>query len=299
MKKIAILGPTASGKTDLALTLAQRHNAYILSIDSLSVYKEIDIASAKPNKQELETIRHFGIDVFSPNQTFSVIHFFNLYLEAVKICEDESKNMIIVGGSSFYLKSLIEGISELPDFSEESIKQTNEALKDLKKAHQELTLLDPEYMSSVSPTDRYRLEKLLLIHYQTHLPPSLYFKTHQLKKIAPDLLVFEIAIERAVLRERITLRTSKMVEMGIIDEVAYLEKKYGRLPNSMKAIGIIETLEYLDNKISKEELISKIATHTSQLAKRQQTFNRTQFSNITRASALELESLCAKALLEA
>lgn len=292
MKKIAILGPTASGKTDLALKLAQNHNAYILSIDSLSVYKEIDIASAKPNKEELNTIKHFGVNVFSPDQSFSVMHFFDLYRESVKACDRDNKNLIIVGGSSFYLKSLIDGISELPDFSEETIVRTKSDLNDLSKAHQFLFDLDPDQMRHISTSDRYRIEKLLLIYHETNLAPSEYFKSHEVKKIASDLEVYEIDIERAVLRERIKLRTAMMVEMGIIDEVAALEKKYGRLPNSMKAIGIVETLEYLDNKIDKKQLIELIATHTAQLAKRQQTFNRTQFSDITRASALELEQLC-------
>ena len=296
MKQIAILGPTASGKSDLALKLALQNNAYILSIDSLSVYKEIDIASAKPSRAELARVKHFGIDVFSPDETFSVMHFFKLYRSALESCALDKKNLIIVGGSSFYLKSLIEGISDLPTFSNETIKKTKKALEDITSAYALLSEVDAISMINIATKDSYRIEKLLLLYFETNEAPSHYFQKHPLKKIAKELQVFEIDIERALLRERIKLRTSIMVENGIIDEVAYLEKKYTRLPNSMKAIGIIETIEYLDFKITKSELIEKIATHTSQLAKRQQTFNRTQFKDITRASALELEELCSKAL---
>jgi tRNA dimethylallyltransferase len=133
-------------------------------------------------------------------------------------------------------------------------------------------------MEKITPNDSYRIEKMLLIYLETNTPPSEWFHAHPPQPIITECPVFELKIERAVLRERITLRTQKMVQAGLIDEVAELERLYGRVPNSMKAIGILETLEFLDGKITKDELIETITTHTAQLAKRQQTFNANQFS---------------------
>ncbi len=118
MKELALIGPTASGKSDLALRLALEHNAYILSLDSLSIYKEINIASAKPSKEELSQVDHFGIDLIYPDEAFSVGIFARLYKEIKLRCEKEEKNLIIVGGSSFYLRTLIQGLSVIPDYTD-------------------------------------------------------------------------------------------------------------------------------------------------------------------------------------
>lgn len=289
MKQLAIIGSTASGKSDLALKLAQKYNALILSIDSLSIYKEIDIASAKPTKDELTKIEHFGVDRLTPDENASVMTFIGEYSRICKQAALNNKNIIIVGGSSFYLKSMIEGLSIIPDFSPDTLHKTREMLCDLSECHRILSNVDPISMKKIAPTDAYRIEKMLLIYLETQMPPSNWFSAHPPSPIITECPVLHLDIDRALLRERIALRTRKMVDMGLIDEVAELERQYGRLPNSMKAIGIIETLEYLDGKISKTELIELISTHTAQLAKRQQTFNIHQFHLSASASSYELE----------
>jgi tRNA dimethylallyltransferase len=277
MKQLALIGSTASGKSDLALDLATKHNALILSIDSLSIYKEIDIASAKPSKEELSIIEHFGINRLHPNENASVITFIDEYHRIYKKALETKKNIIIVGGSSFYLKSMIEGLSPIPNFSAETIVQSKLMLHDLAKCHRLLSTIDPISMQKITSSDSYRIEKMLLIFHETQMAPSAWFSAHPSKPIITDCPIMEIRMDRTLLRERIALRTQKMIHAGIIDEVAELERIYGRSPNSMKAIGIIETLEFLDAKITKEELIIAITTHTAQLAKRQQTFNAHQF----------------------
>ena len=117
IKQLAIIGPTASGKSDLAIKIALQIDAYILSIDSLIIYKEIDIVSAKPSREELNAVRHFGIDVLNPDDYFSVDIFIDLYQEVLEECKKDSKNLIIVGGTSFYLKSLVQGLSSLPNIT--------------------------------------------------------------------------------------------------------------------------------------------------------------------------------------
>jgi tRNA dimethylallyltransferase len=291
MIQLAIIGPTASGKSDLAIKIAKKINAYILSIDSLSIYKEIDIVSAKPSKAELHEVKHFGIDVLYPNEYFSVDVFIQLYKEVLQKCQDERKNLIIVGGTSFYLKSLIDGLSQIPTITKEISLQAEIKLKDLGNCYEFLSRVDEKYMKNISPNDRYRIEKALLIYEASKLTPSEWFRENPPKPVIENLTIYNIEVERDLLRERIKKRTLKMLEAGLIDEVCYLEKKYTRLPHAMNSIGIIEVLEYLDSKVTKDEMLENISTHTAQLAKRQQTFNRTQFENVINAPLEELEEM--------
>lgn len=291
LQQLAIIGPTASGKSDLAIKIATKINAYILSIDSLSIYKEIDIVSAKPSREELDAVKHFGIDILNPDEYFSVDIFIDLYREVLQECEKDAKNLIIVGGTSFYLKSLIQGLSTLPEITDETKKIVHKKLLNLENCYNFLYELDKEYMKKISSNDSYRIEKALLIYEASNLSPTEWFKKNPPEPIIKDLDIFNIDVQRDVLRERISKRTNKMLELGLLDEICYLEQKYSRLPHAMGSIGIVEVLEYLDNKVSKEEMIENISIHTGQLAKRQQTFNRTQFENITHAPLDELEEI--------
>nr|WP_321267796.1 tRNA (adenosine(37)-N6)-dimethylallyltransferase MiaA [uncultured Sulfurimonas sp.] len=291
IKQLAIIGPTASGKSDLAIKIAKKIDAYILSIDSLSIYKEIDIVSAKPSKEELSQVKHFGINVLNPDEYFSVDIFINLYKKVKAICEKEDKNLIIVGGTSFYLKSLLSGLSDLPHIDANTIAKVKTKLQNLQSCYDLLTNLDPLYMQNISQNDSYRIEKALLIYEASKITPTEWFKQNPPQAIIKNLDIYNIDVARDVLRERISKRTHKMCENGLIDEVCYLEQKYTRLPHSMGSIGIVEVLDFLDNKTTKEEMLELICIHTAGLAKRQQTFNRTQFENVTSASLEKLEDL--------
>jgi tRNA dimethylallyltransferase len=290
-RQLAIIGPTASGKSDLAINVAQQIDAYILSIDSLSIYKEIDIVSAKPSKEELNAVKHFGINELYPDEYFSVDIFIDLYKRVVEECKKNSKNLIIVGGTSFYLKSLIEGLSQLPDIDTQTQQKVAQKLQNLNAVYTQLFDLDPQYMGKISSNDSYRIEKALLIYEASNLTPSQWFAKNPPKAIIKDLDIYNIDVDRELLRERIQKRTQKMYTMGLVDEVAMLEQKYSRAPHAMNSIGIVEVLEYLDAKVTIEEMLENISTHTAQLAKRQQTFNRTQFQDITNAKLEDLEDI--------
>jgi tRNA dimethylallyltransferase len=287
IKQLAIIGSTASGKSDLAISMAQKTNSYILSIDSLSIYKEIDIVSAKPSAYELKQIKHFGIDEIYPNEYFNVDIFIKLYKKVIKQCRKDSKNLIIVGGTSFYLKALLDGLSSIPTITEQTKITVQDKLKDLQSCYDLLNKIDPLYMKKISSKDRYRIQKAMLIYEASGVIPSRWFEQNPPKPIIQNLPIFNIDVDRATLRKRIHARTSKMLEMGLIDEVCYLEQKYTREPNAMGAIGIVEVLEYLDAKITKDKMIEDISTHTAQLAKRQQTFNKNQFYNKAISSTLD------------
>jgi len=296
IKQLAIIGPTASGKSNLAIKIAKNIDAHILSIDSLSIYKEIDIISAKPLHVEMDGIKHYGIDVLNPDDYFSVDIFIGLYKDLLSTCRAENKNLIIVGGTSFYLKSLIQGLSELPNITTEVSLHVEHKMKNIQECYELLNSVDKEYMKSISPNDSYRIEKALLIFEASKLTPSEWFKQNPPRPIIENLDIYNIDVDRDTLRQRITKRTNKMIDSGAIDEVCNLEQKYTRFPNSMGSIGIVEILEYLDGKVNKDEMIQNISTHTAQLAKRQQTFNRTQFENITSASLEKLEQIIISSL---
>ncbi len=272
MKELAIIGTTASGKTALSLEIANKTNSIILSLDSLCVYKEIDIASAKPTKIERGDIVHFGIDEVFPNEKFDVIEFLNLYKNAKEYAEKNMKNLIIVGGTGFYLKALVDGISN-------GLKENTNLDMSLNDAYNLLYSLDKDYMQKIEPNDKYRVEKAYSIYKQSGLTPSQYFLKNPKIALSPNLPIFEILWEKDELINRISLRTKQMIKSGLIDETIYLEKKYTRAPNCMSSIGIVETLEYLDGKIDKKSLEDKIIQNTLKLAKRQNTFNKGQFTN--------------------
>jgi len=291
-KQLALIGPTASGKSALAIELAEQDNAYVLSLDSLAIYKEINIASAKPTIEERRGIKHFGVDFIFPNEPFDVTTFIDLYKKARTEAIKDEKNLIIVGGTSFYLNILINGISELPKISKKSQEKTNERLKDIEKAHKFLYNLDNEYLKAITIHDRYRLEKMLNLYFETGMTPTAYFKENPpIASITDDLPIYEIDVNRELLRERIINRTSKMLEEGLIDEAFYLEKNYSRIPNCMKSIGIKESLHYLDGAYSNVKMREKIITHTAQLAKRQRTFNNSKFKDKISLPLEKLEAL--------
>ena len=294
-KQLALIGPTASGKTALAIKLAKQNAANILSLDSLALFKEINIASAKPNIKERDGVPHFGIDVIRPNEAFDVTTFVQLYKQARESSIQENKNLIIVGGTSFYLNILLNGISDLPKISEETQEKTTKMLSNLEEAHRFLEKLDPTHMANINNKDRYRIEKMLNLYFQTSLTPTEYFKANPAEPtINNELPIYEIDVERELLRTRIQKRTNIMVQEGLIDEVFYLEKTYTRQPNCMKSIGIKEVLTYLDGDYTKKEMEERIVIHTAQLAKRQRTFNRSQFPDKTLLPLEGLEALLLK-----
>ena len=294
MRTIALLGPTASGKTALSIQLAKELDCNILSLDSLSIYKDIDIASAKPQLEERDGIKHFGIDEIYPNINFNVSIFFDIYKKAKTESLNENRGLIIVGGTGFYLKSLLSGLSQRPKISDETKQKVQIALQDMTNAFNILEEKDPLYAEKISSSDSYRIEKWFEIYIQSGLEASKYFKTHLQKPLIKNIDIFEIDTQKDELRHKIEKRTKQMIKGGLIDEVVYLEKTYTRAPNSMRSIGIKETLEFLDGFIGIKELEEKISLNTAKLAKRQRTFNSTQFAPHVKADAITIYEILKK-----
>ncbi|MDY4860231.1 MAG: isopentenyl transferase family protein, partial [Campylobacter sp.] len=211
MKQIAIIGATASGKTALALELAPLLNAVILSLDSLCVYKEISVASAKPSPDELASIKHFGVDLKSVDEDFSAGEFFCEYKRACEFCKAQGKNLIITGGSGFYLKALISGLA--PRVKRASFYPQNNEIFALAKS------CDSEFCAKYSAKDTFRLQKWFDIYsflgnssLGNSRIPSEFLKANTKEPLIKNIEIYELCWEKELLKERIKKRTCAMLD---------------------------------------------------------------------------------------
>lgn len=280
----AIIGASGSGKSALAIRLARKFNLDIFSLDSLSIYKYIDIASAKPSKAELSEIKHYGIDLLTPNEHCSAKIFFDL-LNSVA-----SDRILIVGGSSFYLKAIIDGLSYTPKSNEIIESYISKITQNKANAYNLLQKIDSIYALKINPNDKYRIQKALEIFFLTNTAPSEFFKQNKKENFQHKINIFELVLPKEQLVSNITKRTESMFKNNIVDEVKNLVLNYAD-SRVLKAIGIKEVISYLNDEISLESTKELINKNTIALAKRQKTFNKTQFSNVTRAEMKELEQI--------
>lgn len=285
-QEFAIIGTTASGKSDLAINLALDLDAVILSLDSLCVYKDINIASAKPNQKELNQIKHFGINLISINEKFNAMDFAKEYQKASKFAKDNDCPLIITGGSGFYLKTLLNGLSpEIPKLNK--IPPNNQIWQIAQE-------IDPKFCAKFSQNDSFRLKKWYEIYLHTNEIPSIWQKNNTSEPIIKNIEIFDLLWEKDELKKRIYQRTKKMILNGLINEARELFAKFDPNLKPLKSIGLKESFEYLNGKYGKTyddyallddeksaifKLFEQICIHTTQLAKRQRTFNKSQFKD--------------------
>ncbi|WP_394978007.1 tRNA (adenosine(37)-N6)-dimethylallyltransferase MiaA [uncultured Helicobacter sp.] len=283
MQIFALIGASGSGKSALGIELATRYDGEIFSLDSLSIYRYITIASAKPSPQDLAKVRHYGIDELDPHQPCNVMTFWQSLESALTQAKSKGKKtFFIVGGSSFYLKSMIEGLSPMPQLTQETSHTIHNHIASIPKPYEFLSHIDSLYAQTLQPTDTYRIHKALEIYFATDTIPSVYFVTNPKQKFLAleNIPILVLDMPRDILRERINIRTHAMISQGLLDEVRFLRDNYPAHSQSFKAIGIKESLEFLATNNSDTKILhTLISTHTAQLAKRQSTFNRTQFRN--------------------
>lgn len=279
----------------MGVKVAKQTNSIILSLDSLAIYKEINVASAKPCMNEREGVVHFGVDEIYPNEAFNVTTYISLYKKAKDFAKTNNKNLIILGGTSFYLDVLLRGVSKMPFIPDEVIKKADEILKDTQAAY--ATYLQHVKEPTIAKNDRYRLQKWFEFYLCEGITKEEYFKKNPpVPVINEKVPVYEIAVDKEVLKKRIDIRTKQMFDAGIVSEVKNLILKYGKEPKAFKAIGIIEVIEYLEKKHSLNETIELVATHTKQLAKRQRTFNRSKFPQKISLPLAKMEQVLIQAL---
>ena len=270
MREFALIGTTASGKSALALKLAKPLNAVILSLDSLCVYKEISIASAKPNETQLAQIRHFGVDIVSVNEDFNVGEFFKEYEKAKKFALKNSKNLIITGGSGFYLNAMLKGLA--PKVPRADFYPSNAEI------YKHCARIDEKFAAKYSANDTFRLQKWWDIFEFSSICPSEFLATNTAAPILQNIDIYELCFDKELLRNRIKERTEQMLKMGLLNEAKELFTHFDESLKPLNSIGLKECREFFAGIIKNEaELKELIITHTAQLAKRQRTFFNSQF----------------------
>lgn len=275
-KVIVIGGPTASGKTALSIELAKIINGEIVSADSMQIYEEMNIGTAKPDEQEKQGIPHYMLDFIKPNERYSVADYKRDAKKCIKEIIEKGKTPIIVGGTGLYIDSLIYEI-EFPEIEVDlSYRKELEKIAEkegLTTLYEKAKKIDPEAMEKISPNDQKRILRVLEIYHQTGKTKSELDKLSR-KEPEYDYKMFAINMDREILYDRINRRVDKMIENGLIEEVETIYKKYKEFPTAMQALGYKEVVEYLENKLTKEEMIEKIKMESRRYAKRQLTWFR-------------------------
>ena len=276
-KVIVICGPTASGKTALSIELAKQLNTEIISADSMQIYKDMNIGSAKPTLQEMQGIKHYMLDFVSPDERYSVAD----YKKQATICIEEilkkGKIPIVVGGTGLYIDSLIYNIEyDEIEYDEKYRKELEEIAKNegLDVLYDRAKEIDPEAIKSISKNDKKRIIRILEIYKATGKTKTEQEILSRKNEVPYDYKVFAINMDRQVLYDRINKRVDIMVEQGLIEEVKMISEKYKKYPTAMQALGYKEIKQYLDGNLTKEEAIEKIKQETRRYAKRQLTWFR-------------------------
>lgn len=276
-KVIVICGPTASGKTALSIELAKKINGEIISSDSMQIYKDMDIGTAKPTKQEMQEIKHYLLDFVEPDQRYSVAQFKKDAEKAIEEILAKNKVPIIVGGTGLYVDSLIYGIEyqeiELDKKYREELEKRAQK-EGLETLYEQAKKIDPQAIEKISANDKKRILRILEIYHSTGKTKTQQEIESRKNEVKYDYKVFALNIEREKLYERINKRVDIMIKQGLIQEVENLCSKYTEFPTAMQGLGYKEVVEYLQGKISEQEMIEKIKMETRRYAKRQLTWFR-------------------------
>jgi tRNA dimethylallyltransferase len=300
---IFLMGPTASGKTDLALQLCQHLPCDIISVDSALIYKGMDIGTAKPTPSELATAPHRLIDILDPAQSYSVAKFRHDALEAMAEITLQGRIPLLVGGTMMYYKALVDGLSPLPK-SDQTVRQEIEiqaAEQGWQQLHDKLAIIDPQSAIRIHPNDPQRLIRALEVYQLTKRSMTELMQTKSLP-IPYEIIQFSLAPQdRSVLHQRIAQRFEMMLELGFQQEVEKLRTRsdlHLDLP-SMRCVGYRQMWQYLDGQIEYQAMLEKGIAATRQLAKRQltwlrgwekihplDTFNKDNLTNVIKLSKL-------------
>lgn len=273
------MGPTASGKTALAIRLAQERQCDIISVDSAMVYKGLNIGSAKPSTAELELAPHRLIDICDPSEPYSAAQFREDALAEMADITDRGRTPLLVGGTMLYYKALLEGLNNLPD-SDPAIRQQLQARLDdegLASLHQELAKVDPESAQRIHENDPQRTLRALEVYYITGRPLSMLHQEQKPEEFPYEVTQIAIAPNnRAYLHDRIEKRFQIMMEQGLLNEVEALYQR-GDLNSDLPAVrsvGYRQMWQHLEGELTLEEAIERGIIATRQLAKRQFTWLR-------------------------
>jgi len=279
---ILIPGVTASGKGRLAFDLAEHLDAEIISIDSMKVYRRMDIGTAKPPKEARQQVKYHLIDVVEPSDSFSVGAFIDAASDAMEQIKSRNRKIIAVGGTALYIKSLLYGLFDGVG-TDENIRTELRARAEaegLAQLHRELTKIDPDAAERINPNDARRIVRALEVYQLTGKPISTFQMQWRQRQMKHDWTIIGLRREKADASSRINRRVKKMIDAGLVDEVKSLldeEKPMGK--QARCAIGYAEIIEHLSGQTSLEDAIESIKINSRRLAKGQRTWFKT-FQNV-------------------
>ena len=276
---IIIGGPTATGKSRLGIELAKKIDGEIISADSMQVYKYMDIGTAKPNKEELEMVRHHLIDIVEPDEEFSVARFKNMVKEIVEDIYSRGKIHIVVGGTGFYINSLLYDIEFVK--MEEDIEY-KEKLEDIASEkgntylHDMLKEIDPVSAENIHENNIKRVIRAMEFYHITGEKISTHNKEERKREKAYNSHMYVLNMDRPILYENIEKRVDIMIELGLVEEVKFLLKNYDENLVSMQGLGYKEIVGYLKGEYSLDKAVEILKRDTRRFAKRQLTWFRHQ-----------------------
>ena len=291
---ICIVGPTAVGKTEIAIQLAQHLDAEIVSLDSRQIYREMDIGTAKPTPDQRGAVPHHLIDCVDVDQPFSVADYQRLAETAIEEIRERGKRAVAVGGAGLYFRSLIDGLFDGPGADPEiRAKLQREADEHGNVAlHERLRQYDPETANRVHPNNRVKVIRALEVYELTGKPISALQGQWKRNKPRYPFRAFGLNMPREVLYRRIEDRVDQMVEAGLIEEVkGLLDQGYPRHCIAMQSFGYKELIEYLDGTRTLDEAIALLKQNTRRFAKRQLTWfcndSRIEWMDISQFSSVD------------
>lgn len=271
---IIITGPTASGKTSLAVSLAAQLNGEIVNADAMAVYKGMDIGTAKPTLKEQAGVPHHVLDVVDPNETCHVQRWLDLAEAAIADIHQRGKTVLVSGGSPLYVKSLLEGLSAGTPRDDTLRQQLEDRLENegAEALFAELQRVDPEYASERHPNDHRRVIRALEVFHASGKPYSSFHTTDGQRRDDYRSLLLGIRWDKEVLHKRINARCKAMFADGLVDEVRGLEGKLS--PEARQGVGYKEVSGYLNREYNLEDAAEKVRRGTRRLAKHQMTWLR-------------------------
>ena len=286
---ICLLGPTAVGKTEIAIQLAQRLNAEIISVDSRQIYRQMDIGTAKPTPEEQQAARHHLIDCVDISEPFSVADYQSLADTAIADIQNRGNRVLLVGGAGLYFRVIVDGLFKGPG-ADPALRKRLEieaAQFGVDALHDRLRVCDPESADRIHPNNIVRVIRALEVYELTGTPMSELQQQWHLEKQRYPFIAFGITMPRALLYRRIEQRVDVMLANGLIAEVeSLLAVGYSRDTIALRSFGYKELIAYLDGDCTYLEAISQLKQNTRRFAKRQLTW----FRKDTRIEWLDRES---------
>jgi tRNA dimethylallyltransferase len=273
---IFLMGPTASGKTDLAIELSKHITLDLISVDSALIYKDMNIGTAKPELEILKKYPHQLVDIITPEQSYNVADFAEDASKFIKQSFENKKTPLLVGGTSFYFKSLSEGLSQLPESEPEYRDELNQQLKKygVNYLYQQLEKIDSIASKRINQNDSQRIMRGLEVFHSSGKTLTELQSQPKVNALQENIKKIILLPNRPLLHQRIEERFLKMLDDGFIKEVEELQQKY-KLHNdlsSMRCVGYRQVLQYLDNQLSYDEMVQRGIIATRQLCKRQITW---------------------------